>query len=119
MKQRVNVIRAFLGDPALLLIDEPFAALDVQNRLSLQRELLTLCDLTDKSVIFVTHDVDEALLLSDRVVVMNQPGCAIAADFEISSRRPRELPDLLQDDFVEMKRRIYSILGVEARSSVV
>jgi len=79
MKQRVNVIRAFLGDPALLLMDEPFAALDVQNRLSLQRELLVLCGLTDKSVLFVTHDVDEALLLSDRVVVMTQQGCAMAA----------------------------------------
>ncbi len=118
MKQRVNVIRAFLGDPALLLMDEPFAALDVQNRLSLQMELLTLWQQSARSVLFVTHDVDEALLLSDRVIVMNLNGAGIAADIRLPFWRPRTLSDLLRDEFIEMKRDIYRQLGVEVGQSV-
>jgi len=77
MKQRVAVIRCFLSDPGLMLMDEPFGALDAQMRSALQQELLTLWDQNRNSVIFVTHDVEEALLLSDRILILilSRQGC--------------------------------------------
>ena len=79
MKQRVAVIRAFVGGGPVLLMDEPFAALDRQTRLRAQEELMDLWDAERKTVVFVTHDVDEALLLSDRIVVLSaSPGTVVA-----------------------------------------
>ena len=75
MRQRVNLARAFAADPEILLLDEPFAALDAQNRLIMQEELLRLWEGTQKTVLFITHAVDEAIALSDRIVVMTaHPG---------------------------------------------
>jgi NitT/TauT family transport system ATP-binding protein len=111
MKQRVAVIRCFLSDPAMLLMDEPFAALDVQTRATLQQELLALWEQEHRSVIFVTHDTEEAILLSDRILVLSpQPG-AIIAEFEVPFSRPRSLATTLSQDFVALKRRIYRKLG--------
>ena len=75
MKQRVSIARAFANDPEILLMDEPFAALDEQNKILLQEELLRIWDETRKTVLFITHSIDEALVLSDRVLVMTaHPG---------------------------------------------
>ena len=75
MKQRVAIARAFANDPEILLMDEPFSALDAQNKLLLQEELLRIWDEHKKTVVFITHSVDEAVLLGDRIMVMTtQPG---------------------------------------------
>src|SRR5947199_1670732 len=75
MRQRSAIARAFVTDPAMLLMDEPFAALDAQNRVILQTELVRIWEQTRKTVVYVTHSIEEALLLGDRCVVMTaQPG---------------------------------------------
>jgi len=112
MKQRVAVIRSFLSDPALLLMDEPFAALDCQTRLLLQQELLELWEQNHKSVVFVTHDVEEAMLLSDRILVLSpQPGRVIA-EFTVRFARPRDAALTLDDEFLRLKKRIAARLGM-------
>lgn len=112
MKQRVAVIRCFISDPAVLLMDEPFAALDAQTRLTLQQELLALWEQAHKSVVFVTHDVDEAILLSDRILVLStQPG-TVVAEFAVPFPRPRAASITLEEDFLALKRKIYRGLGM-------
>jgi len=110
MKQRVAVIRAFLSDPPLLLMDEPFGALDSQTRSALQSELLALWRKDRKSVIFVTHDVDEAIILSDRILVLSaQPGRVIGEVRVPFSRDDRQAA-MLSEGFLHLKREILSKL---------
>jgi len=91
MKQRVSIARAFANDPEILLMDEPFSALDEQNRTILQQELLRIWEETKKTVIFITHSVDEAVTLGDRIVVMSaQPG-RVKAIVEVPFERPRDV----------------------------
>ena len=91
MKQRVSIARAFANDPEILLMDEPFAALDEQNKILLQEELLRIWDETRKTVLFITHSIDEALVLGDRVLVMTAHPGRIKADLAIDFPRPREV----------------------------
>jgi NitT/TauT family transport system ATP-binding protein len=94
MRQRVSIARAFANDPQILLMDEPFSALDAQNKLLLQEELLRVWDEHKKSVVFITHSVDEAVLLGDRIMVMTaQPGRVKSIE-RVSFPRPRDLMDL-------------------------
>jgi len=110
MKQRVAVIRCFLSEPGLMLMDEPFAALDAQTRSTLQQELLALWDQNRNSVIFVTHDVEEALLLSDRILVLSaQPGTVIG-EIPVRLTRPRSSETTLTEEFLSLKRRIFRLL---------
>jgi NitT/TauT family transport system ATP-binding protein len=91
MKQRVSIARAFANDPEILLMDEPFAALDEQNKFILQEELLSIWSETKKTVLFITHSIDEALLLSDRILLMSsQPG-QIISEKVIDLPRPRTM----------------------------
>ncbi len=93
LKQRVSIARAFANDPEILLMDEPFSALDEQNRAILQEELLRIWSDTRKTVVFITHSIDEAVFLSDRVVVLGgAPGRV--ADARISFPRPRKVYEL-------------------------
>ncbi|MDV6379397.1 ABC transporter ATP-binding protein [Sporosarcina sp. GW1-11] len=97
MKQRVSIARAFANDPEILLMDEPFGALDEQNRFILQEELLNIWAETKKTVLFITHSIDEALLLSDRILLMGaQPG-KIIAEITIDKPRPRKIEDIRKD----------------------
>jgi NitT/TauT family transport system ATP-binding protein len=97
MKQRVSIARAFANDPEILLMDEPFAALDEQNKFILQEELLQIWQETNKTVLFITHSIDEALLLSDRILLMSsQPG-TIAKDIPIEITRPRTIEKVRSD----------------------
>lgn len=92
MRKRVGLARALAYDPETLLMDEPFAALDAQMRLVMQRELLRIWSATERTVLFVTHDLQEAILLSDWVVAMSKRPSRIKAIREVSLPRPRD-PD--------------------------
>jgi len=97
MKQRVSVARAFANDPEILLMDEPFAALDEQTKIILQQELLRLWSETRKTVLFITHSIDEALVLSDRVLVMSGRPGRVRADIRVDFARPRFVHELKAD----------------------
>jgi NitT/TauT family transport system ATP-binding protein len=107
MKQRVSIARAFANDPEILLMDEPFAALDEQNKFILQEELLSIWSETKKTVLFITHSIDEALLLSDRILLMSsQPGKIIDEKI-IDLPRPRNMEQVrankeMANSFVEI-----------------
>ena len=89
MQQRVNLARALVTDPLLLLLDEPFAALDAITRETMQNELLSIWDVTRKTVLMVTHQIDEAVLLSDRVVIFSGRPAHVIAEIKIDLPRPR------------------------------
>lgn len=96
MKQRVSIVRAFANDPEILLMDEPFSALDEQNKLLLHEELLRIWEATKKTVVFITHSVDEAVTLGDRIMVMTaNPGRAKAI-IDVPFGRPRNVMELRQ-----------------------
>ena len=98
MKQRVSIARAFANNPEILLMDEPFAALDEQNKFILQEELLSIWEETQKTVLFITHSIDEALLLADRIILMSsQPG-TIVKDIKIPMPRPRTIEDVRSNE---------------------
>ncbi|MCZ4541341.1 ABC transporter ATP-binding protein [Dietzia kunjamensis] len=98
MQQRVGIARAFSLEPKVLLLDEPFGALDALTRHSLQRELLRLWEADRRTVVMVTHDVDEAIALSDRILVMNHgPDATVTRDISVPFDRPRD-PDTLPDE---------------------
>lgn len=111
MKQRVSIARAFANDPEILLMDEPFAALDEQNKFLLQEELLSIWSETKKTVLFITHSIDEALLLSDRILLMSaQPG-SIVKQKHIDLPRPRTMEKVradttMADHFVDIRRHL-------------
>ena len=115
MRQRVAIVRAFAVDPELLLMDEPFGALDEQTRLILQDELLRVWEATGKTVVFVTHSIDEAMILADRIVVMSARPGTIKADITVPFTRPRTVEAVRSDpEFSSLFLRIWSLLRDEA-----
>jgi NitT/TauT family transport system ATP-binding protein len=109
MRQRVSIARAFANDPDILLMDEPFSALDEQNKLLLQEELLRIWEETRKTVVFITHSVDEAVTLGDRIMIMSaQPG-KIKQLVDVPFARPRDVLELRsRPQYGEL---VYSIWG--------
>jgi NitT/TauT family transport system ATP-binding protein len=117
MQQRVNIARAFANDPAVLLMDEPFANLDEQTKLILQDDLLRTWEGTRKTVVFITHSLDEAITLGDRVVVLSRRPGRIKSVVDISLPRPRDAIDLRNDHrFVELRQTIWDSLREEVVS---
>jgi NitT/TauT family transport system ATP-binding protein len=114
MRQRGAIARAFVTDPAMLLMDEPFAALDAQNRAILQAELTRIWEETGKTVVYITHSIDEALLLGDRCVLMTaQPG-RIKRVIDIPFARPRDVIALgAAAEFGALKLDIWRVLEEE------
>jgi NitT/TauT family transport system ATP-binding protein len=114
MRQRGAIARAFVTDPGMLLMDEPFAALDAQNRVILQAELVRIWEETGKTVVYITHSIEEALLLGDRTVVMTaQPG-RIKRIIDIPFPHPRRVMELsATPEFGALKLAIWRILEEE------
>ena len=113
MKQRVAIARALANDPAVLLMDEPFGALDSQTRGTMQKLLLRVWERQQKTVLFVTHDIDEALVLGDRVLVMTARPGKIKAEIKVDIPRPRSMDVILEPEFIALKRRILGLLHDE------
>ncbi|MFI6348598.1 ABC transporter ATP-binding protein [Streptomyces sp. NPDC050560] len=118
MQQRVNLARALAVDPEILLMDEPFAALDAQTREIMQAELLRIWTETRKTVVFVTHQIDEAIYLSDRVVVMSARPGRIILDVRVALPRPRGLDIKETPEFQALHRQIWGLLEQEVRASM-
>ena len=108
MRQRVAIARALANDPDVLLMDEPFGALDAQTRNRMQRELLSLWAGTKQTIIFVTHSVDEAVYLADRIVVLSQRPGTVREIIPIPWSRPR---DRTSAEFAEVRRRVLDMIN--------
>jgi NitT/TauT family transport system ATP-binding protein len=118
MKQRVSVARAFANDPEILLMDEPFANLDEQNRILLQEELLRIWEDSKNTVVFITHSIDEAIVLGDRVVVMTAHPGTIKVEMSVDFPRPRAVYELKANPaFGEMAFAVWSQLRDEVLKS--
>ncbi len=116
-RQRIGVARALAVDPELLLMDEPFAALDAQTRELMQAELLRIWNQTHKTVLFITHQIDEAIFLADRVVVMSARPGRIKAIFEIDIPRPRTLHVKREPKFLQYLDEVWTLIEEEVRKS--
>jgi NitT/TauT family transport system ATP-binding protein len=116
MKQRVSIARAFANDPEILLMDEPFSALDEQNKTLLQEEVLRIWEEHKKTVVFITHSVDEAVTLSDKIMIMSaQPG-RVKAIIDVPFARPRKVLELRSTpEYGEMVYRIWGHLRDEVQ----
>lgn len=119
MRQRVALARAWLPNPEILLMDEPFGALDAQTRLMMQELLTRLWQATGTTILFITHDVDEALFLADRVLVMAARPGQIRAEFKTPFARPRDVEELVADPaYGVLKQKILHIVREEAHKTM-
>jgi NitT/TauT family transport system ATP-binding protein len=114
MQQRVGIARALANYPAVLLMDEPFGALDSQTRAMMQENLLRIWDEFGITVLFVTHDIDEALFLADRVLVMSASPGRIIADLAVPLARPRSRAIATEEVFIRLKRRCLETISAES-----
>lgn len=110
MRQRANLARALVMDPKILLMDEPFAALDAQTREVMQLELIRICRDAAKTVLFVTHQIDEAIYLSNRVIVMSSRPARIRSDLNVTIPRPRPLEVKQRPEFVEYVKQVWKLI---------
>ncbi|PSR26357.1 MAG: mannosyltransferase [Sulfobacillus thermosulfidooxidans] len=114
MKQRVAIARAFANDPEILLMDEPFANLDEQTKLIMQQELIELWEANRKTVVFITHSIDEAIVLADRVMVLTARPGRIKQIFSVDFPRPRQIAELRSHPkFAALFSQIWTLLRTE------
>lgn len=112
MRQRAALLRTFLGSRGVVLLDEPFSALDALTKREIHRWYMEMMNQLKLTTLFITHDIDEAILLSDRIYILSGHPGTIAAEWTIESSRPRELDFALSDEFLGYKRKILSQLGL-------
>lgn len=117
MKQRVNLARALAADPEILLMDEPFASLDAQSRELMQFELLRIWQKNKKTVLFVTHQINEAIYLSDKVIVLSARPARIKEVIDIRLPRPRDLEIKLTDKFIKLEKYIWKLIMEEVEKN--
>jgi NitT/TauT family transport system ATP-binding protein len=115
MQQRVALARALASDPAILLMDEPFAAVDAMTRQVLQQELYRIHERTGKTTLMVTHNIDEALVLADRIVVMRADPGRIETVVENALRRPRDIEVQASREYAEMKAHVWESVSADVR----
>ncbi|MBA4790456.1 MAG: ABC transporter ATP-binding protein [Rhizobiales bacterium] len=118
MRQRVNVARALAVNPKILLLDEPFAALDAQTREIMQTELLNIWQKSGTTVLLITHQIDEAVFLSDRVIVFSARPGSVREEIPITLPRPRDLELKRHEAFGALVDRIWHLIEHEVRSAV-
>ena len=118
MKQRVSLARAFVMDPDVLLMDEPFASLDALTKVIAQEELLRIWKDHRKQVVYITHDIEEALLMGDRVLVMSGHPGTILEEIRVPLSRPRKMHHRNNPEIVSRKERIWQILESEVRKGM-
>jgi NitT/TauT family transport system ATP-binding protein len=118
MRQRVAIARAFVTDPDILLMDEPFGALDAQTRLVLQEELLHVWKEQRRLILYVTHDIDEAVMLGDRVLVLSGRPGRIMQDLPVPLERPRDLLNREDPIIAKMRWQIWQTLRDEVHKSL-
>ena len=116
MRKRVSLAQSMINEPAILMMDEPFSALDVQTRSIMSNELLTLWEQSRPAVIFVTHDLEEAIALADRVVVMTAAPGTVKDVYEIDLPRPRKVPEIrFEPRFIALYEEIWNTLRDEVQ----
>ncbi|WP_317205551.1 ABC transporter ATP-binding protein [Janthinobacterium sp.] len=116
MRKRVALAQTFINEPKILLMDEPFSALDVQTRALMQEELLGLWSEKKASVVFVTHDIEEAIALGDRVVVLSKGPGSVKSSYEIPLSRPRDVSTArYSSEFIGLSKQIWSDLRDEVQ----
>jgi len=115
-QQRVAIARALAIEPRVLLMDEPFGALDAQTRIMMQESLLSLWEQVRATVVFVTHDIDEAVFLADRILVMGGGG-RILRDIPVKMRRPRETSLALSPEFMAVKAECFELIRAETKKA--
>ncbi|SJM47686.1 ABC-type nitrate/sulfonate/bicarbonate transport system, ATPase component [Actinomycetales bacterium JB111] len=118
MRQRVNIARALAVDPRILLLDEPFAALDAQTREIMSSELLRIWNQDRKTVVFITHQIDEAVYLADRVVVLSAHPGTVKEVVDVPFERPRNLSLKREPEFGRIVDRIWTLIEKEVRGSL-
>mgnify|MGYP001794696766 FL=1 len=112
MQERGQIARALARNPSILLMDEPFGALDAMTRAALQDELQQVQALTGTTVVFVTHDVEEAVYLSDRVLVLQKRPAAVGLELPIALARPRDQMSTKESpDYLRLRHQVYEALG--------
>jgi NitT/TauT family transport system ATP-binding protein len=117
MKQRAALARALAPNPDVLLMDEPFGALDAQTRVLLQEEVARIAAQTNKTILFVTHSIDEAVFLADRIVVMNAHPGRVRAVYPVAMPRPRTSASRAQPEFVKLTQELWESLKPEWQQS--
>lgn len=110
MRQRVAFIRSLLSPQELMLLDEPFGALDELTRLDMQDWLLKIWEMDRRSVLFITHSIEEAIYMSDRILILSDKPARIAREIEVPFERPRNHDIILDESFTKLKREIYHML---------
>lgn len=115
MQQRVAIARALAVDPEILFMDEPFGALDAITRMKLQDDILNICHSTKKTIVFVTHDIEEAIFLADRVVIMDTNPGQIKAVVKISLGKDR---DRTSEDFLRIRDKIFELFHMKKEGTI-
>lgn len=110
MKQRAAFIRALLSPQPIICLDEPFSALDELTRFEMQKWLLSIWETHKRTILFITHNIEEALFLSDRILVLSQKPSKIVTEIEVPYKRPRSEGILLDETFMQWKRKIHFAL---------
>jgi NitT/TauT family transport system ATP-binding protein len=118
-QQLVSILRSLIHSPDVLLLDEPFGSLDYRARLSMYDRIQDIFTEAKPTVVFVSHEIDEAILLSDRVLVLSSLPAKVVADIAVALPRPRKTEDVLKEEFLKVKRQVFNNFPYEPTNSIL